>query len=147
MAPSLVVTARTVLGLGEEDRLPEPDPPAGEQVELEEGPEDLPPEGADAAPEPAPPAEAATRELLDQLSDDRINQMSEAVSAVAGGVATDQAEQLIDAWADYVEAAMGLKARLNAVSLAAIPSRQVQEKMEEALRPLLEEVRPFEPVT
>lgn len=140
MATRLVVSARDVLA---DDRLPEPDPPAQEFGDEATPVDEAPTEEA----EPAPPAEVATRQLLDQLSDDHINEMSEAITAVASTVAVDEAEKLIDAWSDFVEASMGLKARLNAVSMAALPTRQIQKKMEDALGPLLEEVRPYEPVT
>jgi hypothetical protein len=140
---NLVVSAREVLA---DDRLPDfPDVPEAETADEEATPATDEPK--DEAPEPAPPAEAATRQLLDQLADDRISQLSEAITSVAQAVSPDESEKLIDAWSDFVEASMALKARLNAVSMSAIPSRQVEKKMKDALAPLLDEVRPFEPVT
>lgn len=117
-----------------EEPLPEEDP---------NGEEGLLPEGGGNTD-----IETQIDSLQADLSDDKLQAFSEKVTALAMLVG-DGADKLIDAYSDYMEAAMTLKAQLNAAQMASLPARVQQQKMQEALQPLLDQVQdqPYSPVT
>lgn len=123
--------------MDEEEPLPEEEgmEPGGGEEDL------LPGEGN-------PDIESQIESLQQDLSDDKLQVLSEKVTSLAMLVG-DGADKLIDAYSDYMEAAMSLKAQLNAAKMVSLPARMQQQKMQEALQPLLDQVQqqPYAPVT
>jgi hypothetical protein len=132
-----------------EPKLDAPPAEAPEEVLLPEE-EPAPKEDASLA-ELEPEAEAgsdmqgAAQVVSDYLSDDAINQLTQAVATIAESIPQDKAESLIDDFGKFMAAAMNFKATVSASVLTLIPSRIIKKRIQDIITPIIQKAPAGQP--